>query len=255
MPDTEDPESALIATIGEQSISALDIIERLIQNQNWQTVQDILNSFLIEKAFDTFKIEVTQKEVYEQIKKFRNDHGLLTGPDTHRWLEDKHMDENDFLAMCSYDVRLAKLKAVLFEKRIEEQFAYSQVDFVTVDLYKITLKNEEVAREIVSSIEEGASFFDYARKYSTDLATSKSCGYMGNLKMGQLTVHLQDLVSKAPVGSILGPVKERNSFNVYFVESKSTPTLTAEIRQEIENDLFKKWLQEFKSKQSLALNI
>lgn len=233
----------------------MDVIERLIQQKSWQTVQDMLDSFLIEQAFEGFKIEVTQKEVYEQITKFRNEHGLLTGTDTHRWLEDQHMDENDFLAMCSYEARLEKLKSFLFEKRIEEQFTYSQIDFMTVEIYKITLKKEEVAREIISSIQEGASFFDYARKYSTDAATSKSCGYLGSLKMRNLTVHLQDLVSRAPAGSILGPVKERDSFNVYFVENKSSATLTPEIRKEIENDLFKQWLQEYKSKQSLVLNI
>ncbi len=255
LPETETPDSALIAKIGARSISAMDIIERLIQQKSWQTIQDMLDSFVLEQAFESFKIEVTQKEVYEQITKFRNQHGLLTGPDTHRWLEDQHMDENDFLIMCSYDARLQKLKTVLFEKRIEEQFAYSQVDFVTVDLYKIALKKEEVAREIISSIQEGASFFDYARKYSTDAATAKSCGYLGNLKMRSLTVHLQDLVSKAPEGTIVGPVKERDSFNVYFVENKNTPTLTSEVREEIEIGLFKQWLQEFKSKQSLSLEI
>lgn len=255
LPETESQDSALIAKIGERSISAMDVIERLIQQKSWQAVQDMLDSFLIEQAFGSFQIEVTQQEVYEQITKFRNQHGLLTGPDTHRWLENQHMDENDFLTMCSYDARLQKLKTVLFEKRIEEHFAYAQVDYATVDLYKIAVKKEEVAREIISSIQDGASFFDYARKYSTDAATSKSCGYLGNLKMRKLSVHLQDLVSKATAGSILGPIKERDCFNVYLVENKSVPTLTPEIREELEEELFQQWLQEFKSKQSLTVDI
>lgn len=244
-----------VARIGNVQVSAEELLERMLVRRDWKSIERSLDSFLIESAFEKYQIETNEEELRSQITLFRQKNGLMSGDETHKWLTLHHLDDHLFLKMCEYELKEAKLKEILFADKLEEYFVYRRSNLVSVELYKIVVEHEEAAREIVSSIKEGASFFDYARKYSIDMSTSKSCGYAGKCKLNTLSPFQQDLISKAKVGGLIGPVKTNKSFEIYLLAHLEQPVFDGELRQELQDELFEQWLNEAKSRLHIEFSV
>ncbi len=248
-------EDDFVAKIGDRGITTDDVLECLIIGRNWKAIDECLEHFLLEEAFLKHNIATTQEEIRSHVTVFRQHNNLASGEDTHKWLEKHHMDDDDFLNMAVFELKLEKLKDLLFGKRVEEFFVYQRLELVEAELYKITLANEEAAREIVSSVKEGASFFDYARRYSIDHETAKSCGYMGKVKIKHLNPQVQDALSKSSVGSVVGPLKVNKNFEIFMLDSIHEPVFDAEMRQQLEDELFAQWLEDTKARSKMELFI
>jgi parvulin-like peptidyl-prolyl isomerase len=251
----EEVRGEAVARIGDCEITADDILNCLILRKNWQAVEECLDQFLIEEAFKRYSIEVLDEEVGHFVTAFRQKNQMLSSEDTLAWLEKHHLDDDDFLELCQFDLKLEKLKDKLFQDKLEEVFAYKRQSLQTVEIYKIVVANEEAALEIVSSVNEGASFFDYARKYSVDHETAKSCGYVGHVKVQELPAAVQDLLIKGAQGEVLGPVKVNKNFEVYLLESMQIPVLDDDCRRHLLDDLFAEWLADTKTRANMELFI
>lgn len=251
----EDEKIEHIASIGEIQVSAEALIERMLVRRDWPVIEKALDSFLIESAFEKQQISVNEEELRTQITLFRQKHALMTGEETHKWLRARHICDRMFLDMCEYELKLTKLKEILFASRIEEFFVYKRSSLTSLEFYKIVVAQEEAAKEIMSSLKEGASFFDYARKYSIDKETSKSCGYTGKVHLNSLSPFLQDLLSKAKPGELLGPVKFNKNFEIYLLAEIHKPVFDGELRQSLEDELFEQWLSEAKSRLHIELSL
>lgn len=245
--DPETEAKVVVANVGGREIDAVDLLERILIKQNWKAVEEGLDTFLLEFFFDKLNLQVTDEELHKHISHVRRQYGLLSGSDTKRWLEEHHLGDDGFLELCVQQLKLNKLKHILFEKRLQETFVYRQLQLAEVEVYKIAVANEEAAKEIVSSVKEGASFFDLARQYSIDQATAKSCGYAGKIKLLKLSPHLQDLLSKSSPGDLIGPLAHSKTFEIYLVENVHRPAFE-DVRQELEDELFAEWLAETKAR-------
>lgn len=242
----------LVAKIGERDISAADIVLNLVQSAECHVIQNCLDRFLIDEECSKRGVKPAPEEVSSEVSAFRQRNKLLTGDETHRWLSSMHMSEYDFLSFCEYAVKLTKLKAVLFEKRLEEYFVYRQFQLRSVELYKIVLAREEAAREIISSVRDGESFLEYARKYSLDQKTAKAGGYTGKILLSDLQPVAQDLILKARPGDLVGPVNVYKNYEIYLLESIDLPSFDdVELRQKLEDELFTQWLVDTRSRSGM----
>ncbi|MBX9689897.1 MAG: peptidylprolyl isomerase [Candidatus Obscuribacterales bacterium] len=244
----ETPEESLVAKVGDRSIDASEILVCLLRSRNWKSIEDSFDMCFLEDLFENQKITFEQDEVYQKAMQFRQQHALLTAQDMHKWMELNHQSEDDFLEMCAFDIKLKKLKELLFSKRLEEVFVYKRLELVTAELYKIVLAQEEVAREILSSVKDGGSFFNFARQHSIDVQTAKACGYMGKLRVSKLNPRLQEAVSKGKSGDLIGPVKVGKVFEIYLLDNVCQPVLDDEMKQELEDELYTQWLAETKAR-------
>ncbi len=243
-----------LAKILGRELGSGDILERLILMKKWESIQDCLDQFLIEAEFDRLELALSDDELHKKLTGFRRENGLLTGDETKKWLEKHHMSDDHFVQMCISELKREKLKEKLVAARLQEYFVYKRLELLKVELYRIVVAGEEAAREILSSVLEGASFFDYARKYSIDAASAKSCGYMGKISMNQLDPKLQDHMSKAKAGSFIGPFKKADkSFEIYFVEEIILPELAGELKAELEEELFLQYLLEMRARANIEL--
>ncbi|MBX9877573.1 MAG: peptidylprolyl isomerase [Candidatus Obscuribacterales bacterium] len=245
----------LIAKIGDRDIVSSDIVDCLLATKNWQVIDDCLDQLLIEAKCDQYQIQTTDEEVSTYMTSFRQKNQLLSVEDTRAWLDKHHLDDDDFLQLCQFDVRVDKLKNKLFQDKVDEAFTYKKQALQTLELYKIVVANEEAAREIVSSVLEGSSFFEYARKYSIDKENAKSCGYAGYVKLKDLPPNVQDLLIKGQVGEVLGPLKVNKNFEIYLIESVQVPSLDDNCRKQIVDDLFAEWLADTKTRSNIELFI
>lgn len=252
--DTNEDEH-LVATIGSRSVGCDELLERLIVRRAWAAVDDCLDSFLLEEAFDEHDIQSSDEEISTQVTDFRKKNNLASGDETRKWLEQHHMQDAEFLQMCSFEIRLRKLKDLLFADRLQEYFIYKRLELVVVELYKLVVAGEQAAREIVSSVAEGESFFEYARQYSLDVATAKSGGYLGKMKLNQLPPRVQELLGKSVKGDLLGPLKANKNFEIYLVENIEAPEFNQELRLQLEEELFTTWLADRKAQAQLEVFI
>lgn len=251
--EVHEDDDTLVAKIGQQEISSNDVLENMIVHLNWQIVEETLDHFLIEQEFTKRSITVSHEEISKELTAFRTKHELMTSADTHKWLEARHMSDGDVVQLCQYAVKVQKLKELLFANRLEEFFVYKKLQLQTVELYKIVVAKEEAAREIISSVQDGESFFDYARKYSLDQKTAKAGGYSGKIPLADLHPQVQDLVLKASPGALLGPIPSHKSFEIYLVDSKTEAKLEGELRQKLQDELFKTWISDVRSRSGLQL--
>lgn len=249
-----EPEHPALAKVGEQEISPVEILHRIVQMQNWSVIQDALDSWILTAALEQNAIKVTDDEIYQQAMHFRQQNGLLTGADVHKWLESHHQSEEDFLEMCKLEIEKKKLIDKLFANKIAEYFAYKKTSLISVELYKIIHPQEEVIRELLSSIKEGASFFNYAKQHSKD-ESAKSCGYSGLIKLEALSPAQQDLISKAKVGDCIGPIKLHNNWEIYLLESKTQAVLDEKLKEELKMEMFNQWMAETRTRSRIEYSI
>ncbi len=251
----DETEEDLIAKIGDRNIVSEDIVDCLLVRKNWQAIEDCLDQFFIEAACNQYHIQASDEEVSTYMTAFRQKNQLLSVEDTRNWLDKHHLDDDDFTQLCQFDVRLEKLKDKLFQDKIDEVFTYKKQALQTLELYKIVVANEEAAREIVSSVVEGSSFFEFARKYSIDKETAKSCGYTGQVKLKELPPNVQDLLIKGQIGEVLGPLKVNKNFEIYLLDTIQTPSLDDNCRKQVMDDLFAEWLADTKARTNIELFI
>jgi len=71
------------------------------------------------------------------------------------------------------------------DDEIKKYYEQHKNDYVYADIYRIDLKNQKDADDILNMLNEGSNFSDLAEKYSIDTATKDNGGYVGNLPLSQ----------------------------------------------------------------------
>ena len=240
--------TTIVAKIQGTALTVDELLRSLIVDRQWTVIDQCLNNKLISAHLDKHEIALSQEELREHLSAFRQRHGLLVGDDVNRWLEQNHMDVAALLEHCTFEARKQKLKELLFKDTLDQYFAHRQLELASIELYKIVVESENVAKEIILSLQEGASFFDYARRYSTDEDTKRSCGYVGNVPMHTLDPKLQQLLVGKVEGDIIGPVKVMKSIEIHFVGKVHPSQFDGATRELLLDELFNKWLADLRSR-------
>ena len=246
--EAEEQVDEVIAKIGGQEFTASDLLSFLIEMQHWDIIEEFLQHALTEQQIEKHNIEVTQEELRERLTLFRQHNGLLSGTDMHTFLEKHHMHDQDFLEKCKFEVALDKLKEVLFQERVAEYFAHRQLTLAKMELYKISVTNEEAAKEIIETLRDGGSFFDLAHRYSQDEQTRKQCGYMGNVAIHTLDPKLQELLAASKPGSVVGPVKVAKEYLIILVGESHQAMFDGETRKLLLSELFEEHLKQMRDR-------
>lgn len=98
----------------------------------------------------------------------------------------------------------------------------------------ILIETEEKADEIYKEIEDGLSFEEAARKYSTCPSKDKG-GSLGEFSRGQLVPEFEDKAFEMEKGEISKPVKSQFGFHIIRLEDKKEATEKSfdEVKEEI----------------------
>lgn len=248
-------DESVIAKIDGAPVTFENVLDRLRIQKKWSVIDDCLSDIVVERVWDKTGISIATEAVRDFMMNFRKQNKLLSGVDTKGWLDAHKMSDNDFVEMCQFELKKDALIDKMFSATLEQYYQYKRLNLVSADLYLIELNDEEMAKEIAMLVRDGASFFDLAHKYSINASTRKSCGYMGRVELHTLDAKVQELITTASDGCIIGPVAILKCFHIYFIDTIHQPVFDDDTKKKLGDELLASWVREFKSRPLYQLEI
>ena len=147
----------------------------------------------------------------------------------------------------------AKIAEHLFAHQVEAHFAEHRFDYVQVVLYRVVLKNADLAMELFYSLQEDElTFAEMARQYATRPEEQRSGGYQGVISGKDLKAAIAPSVFSASPPEVLRPIRHKRKVYLVYVEEMTQPVLDAALRSQIQAELLTNWLKQ-QTEKALAM--
>ncbi|MDJ0796663.1 MAG: peptidylprolyl isomerase [Calothrix sp. MO_167.B12] len=233
-----------ILTVDRHSISVESAVKYLqTSGKLGQFIGDIIRQYIIEQEIKARNdIDINPVVTEQAIIDFRLQNKLTEPDKFHQWLEKNGTDYNNFHASVTFGFQLEKLKSAIAESKLQEYFIERKIFLDRVVMSRIIVDNQELAEELQTQIEEGASFEYLAREYSlTDDRMVN--GMMGAISRGKMPDILRAEVDIASPGKIVGPIELNGKYGLFRIEQYLPASLEdTQLKQALQNELFEKWL-------------
>ncbi|PSB05525.1 peptidylprolyl isomerase, partial [filamentous cyanobacterium CCP2] len=206
---------------------------------------DIVRQFVLERELkNQTELNVNSAAVEQAIIDFRLQNQLTDAEQFQEWLANNSLTYDAFHNQVSVNFKLKALKDSVTEPKLQEYFIERKLFLDRVVLSRIITTNKELADELHSQIQDGASFEQLAREYSiTDDRVMN--GMVGPVSRGSMPDILRSAVDLAKVGDVVGPLGLEERWGLFRVEEVLPATLDdAQLKQSLEDELFEQWLAE-----------
>lgn len=151
------------------------------------------------------------------------------------------------------DVKVSDKEAEEYYNASKDRFKVKE----SVSAKHILVDSKEKAEEVAKKIENGLSFEDAAKEYSS-CPSKEQGGDLGTFTKGQMVPEFEQAAFTLPVGKISEPVKTQFGYHLIKVENKYDETISPfeEVKNHIMNELLQKkqslryveFVQELKNK-------
>lgn len=233
-----------VAYVNGSPITVAYMLDSLRLWQQGDILNGIIRRFVLETLFVQHGIEADEEEVEEFQIRFREEHELYEESTTCQWMSRFELTDEDFWRFCEFNAKRNRLKRQVVGNRVDQHFALVKLDLQQVELYHIVAATDDTAREIKSLVAEGEDFCALARRFSIEEETRKQCGYMGLVGRRQLRPEIEARAFQSQPGEVIGPFKGVQGFHLYLVNEIVYPSLTAEVRSDLEEKLFEQYLKQ-----------
>lgn len=243
-------------TIDEQPISAGQVFRYLQATRKLDAfIGDIVRQFVIERELQErdSSLSVNSALIEQAIIDFRLQNQLTDAAQFQEWLSSNGLTYEVFHSQVSVSFKLNKLKEDVTAPKLQEYFIERKVYLDRVVLSRIIVDDKELAEELKSQLQEGASFELLARDYSlTDDRVMN--GMVGPVSRGTMPDMLRAAIDLAQPGEVVGPLGMDDRWGLFRLEAVLPATLDdPQVRQSLEDELFEQWLGE--KMQSLPIRL
>ena len=232
------------------SISPEEVIKFLsVAGQSTGIFYEMIKNKEVLKKAGELGITVSDEELQNFADDFRGFQGLYSADDMNTFFERLGLTIDDFEAFCEGAILTNHLKEHFAgEKQIEEYFVNNRSDFDFVRISSITVKEKNLAHEIIMQVEEDEEDFHVlARKHS--LENSKYAGgYIGLVSRKMLPPDITAKVFNASPGDLAGPFQQDECFRLFYIEEVLKAQLNDTIRDAIRENIFSEWGTQFLKK-------
>jgi parvulin-like peptidyl-prolyl isomerase len=239
-------ESATFLTVNNQEIALAEVVKYLqISGRLGNFINDVLRQHIIEQEINTrTDIEISSALIEQTIIDFRLKNQLTDQQKFQEWLINNGTDYTTFHTSITFSFQLEKLKALVTESKLPEYFIERKIYLDRVVLSRILVDSRELAEELQTQIEEGASFEQLAKEYS--LADERVFnGMMGPISRGTIPDSLRAAVDATVPGKLINPIEIEGRFALFRLEQILPASLEdPQLKQSLQNELFEKWLGE-----------
>jgi parvulin-like peptidyl-prolyl isomerase len=212
------------------------------------TMKSIFESIWLQGLADEWGIEVSDKEVAEELKKVKKE-SFKSEAEFKKFLKESHYTPADVNERVKIQILSKELQEQLKEKvpapsksEIEDYYTAAKgAQFTqkpTRDVRLVVNKNRkkaEEARDALSGDDSAKNWTTAAKKYSEDPTTKESGGLQKGLQEGVIEEPLNAAIFATPEGQVEGPVKAQRGYTVFEVEN-STPESVQELKT-VENQI------------------
>lgn len=236
-----------LLTIDEQPITAAQAFRYLQINRKLDGfIGEIVRQFVIERELinRADELKVPPGAIEQAIIDFRLQQNLTDPKQFQEWLTRSGSNMETFHNQVAMGFRLRKLKDTIADARLQEYFIDRKVNLDRVVISRIIVDAQELAEELSTQIQEGASFEQLAREYSlTDDRIMN--GMVGPVSRGTMPDILRAAVDLAKVGDVVGPLGLEGRWGLFRIEEFLPATLDdPQIKQTLQEELFEQWLAE-----------
>ncbi|MFO5473477.1 MAG: peptidylprolyl isomerase [Dolichospermum sp.] len=239
-------ESATFLTVNNQEIALAEVVKYLqISGRLGNFINDVLRQHIIEQEINTrTDIEISSALIEQTIIDFRLKNQLTDQQKFQEWLINNGTDYTTFHTSITFSFQLEQLKALVTESKLPEYFIERKIYLDRVVLSRILVDSRELAEELQTQIEEGASFEQLAKEYS--LADERVFnGMMGPISRGTIPDSLRAAVDATVPGKLINPIEIEGRFALFRLEQILPASLEdPQLKQSLQNELFEKWLGE-----------
>jgi parvulin-like peptidyl-prolyl isomerase len=236
----------VVATNTNTEISDQDLIyEAKIAGKIPELKQGILRRKIVKAYVQQVGIEPTQVELQQAADRFRLVNQLASAEATNQWLTDRQLSIDDFEYMVTQDLLTRKLAEHLFGNQVEKFFQQNLLDYSGAIIYEVVLEDRDLAMEIFYSLQEGdLSFADVAHQYIPVPELRRRGGYIGRVGRKQLNPEISAAVFGAKPPQLIAPIITAVGVHLIQVEEIITPQLDEQLYQQIQGEMFDRWLTE-----------
>ncbi|HEY9629118.1 MAG TPA: peptidylprolyl isomerase [Coleofasciculaceae cyanobacterium] len=233
-------------TIDEQPISMGQVFRYLQANGKLDGfIGDIVRQFVMERELQSQShLSIGSAVVEQAVIDFRLQNQLTDPKQFQDWLASNGLTYEAFHSQLGMNFRMKSLKDKVTEARLPEYFIERKVYLDRVVVSRIIVNEKELADELKSQLQEGASFDQLAKEYSiTDDRIMN--GMVGPVSRGTMPDMLRAAVDMANPGEIVGPLGLDDRWGLFRIEAFLPASLDdPQVRQALQDELFEHWLAE-----------
>ena len=242
-PGTILPQTSSVA-LDERSLSLAQVLRGLHQRGRLlPLLREAAVAHLLQEQAASLGLSVTTAELQQATDDFRCRQGLMSAENTQIWLARQRLSVQDFEAALERDLLVEKLKDHLTRDRIAGHFAAHQDGYARARLRQIVVAREDLARELLSQLQERRDFAQLARQHSQHPSGSEG-GAVGEVFRRQFPAEIADAVFAARSDEVVGPLATPQGFLLLLVEEVRPAELNLQTTAAIRQELFEKWLNE-----------
>lgn len=207
-------------------------------------IGDLARQFVIERSLQQANLMVNPTAVEQAIIDFRLQQQLTDAAKFQTWLKENNLSFEAFYTQIANNFRFQKLKETRTGEQLEDYFAERKSYLNRVVLSRLIVDNAELADELKSQLDEGATFESLVREYSiTDDRIMN--GMMGPIPLARIPEVLREKVEPAAPGSLVGPLEIDDRWGIFRVEGFLNTSLDdPQTRQTLQDELFERWVSE-----------
>jgi putative peptide maturation system protein len=235
--------SQAFASVDGDSIPLSNLLT-YIKSDGAQIIVELATRRIVAKAAAELGIAASDQDLQAEADQTRKALGLHKASATDEWLKAKKISQDEFEQIVADKVLANKLRKKLADGKVERYYAENKTKYEFVRLAHIVVADKDVAQEIYSQLtSDGADFAALAAKHSLDDTASFKAGYLGVFRRSNLRPEVEALVFGNPVGSVVGPVKGEQGWQILKVQQVGHDPLDV-VRDVIEQTIFDTWVKE-----------
>jgi parvulin-like peptidyl-prolyl isomerase len=231
--------------IDDQPITGGQILNYLQATQKLDAfIGDIVRQFVIERELQSQEMGINPALVEQAVIDFRLNNQLTDPAQFQAWLSQNGLTYEAFHNQVAGSFRLRSLKETVTAARLQEYFIERKVFLDRIVLSRIIVADKELAEELKTQIQEGATFEQLAREYSlTDDRIMN--GMVGPVSRGSMPDLLRSEIDLAKPSDVVGPIGMEERWGLFRVEAVLPATLEdPQLKQSLEDEIFEQWLAE-----------
>ncbi|HLR02663.1 MAG TPA: peptidyl-prolyl cis-trans isomerase [Virgibacillus sp.] len=167
-----------VATVEGEDISYDDWLHTMRKDYGVKELKGMIDEIVVEKLADEEDIEINEKVIERELALLRMTQGVMTKDEIEKKEENW---KKDITYRYQLEYLLTKDESVPEEELKDFYDTYkNQYDFkAATQLSHILVSDSKTAEKVENELDEGASFSNLAKEYSTDEDTQDQGGYMG----------------------------------------------------------------------------
>ncbi len=118
----------------------------------------------------------------------------------------------------------------------------------------ILVEEQETADDLYQRLQEGDSFADLAREFSTDTFSAEQGGDLGWFGRGMMTAPFEEAAYDLEIGQISQPVETDFGWHIIQVLGKEERPIDQETYNRLKNQAYNEWLQDKKTEYNAQVN-